>query len=227
MTKAALQKAGAAALLVLRILLAAAVALLLVDNVYMLVARLAFKQEMPTFLGFSSAAVRTGSMEPTIAAGDYIVTLSRGEYEEGDVVMFRDPYGGYTTHRIVGGSAEGFLTAGDANNGSVDPWRVGQEDIVGEAALARYRALTAQKEAAESQYAEANQRTVGAEANILRCEADLDMARLNLSYTVLTAPYDGYIGRRTLEPGQFVQAGQTISLRKESSHMRIFIDCVS
>lgn len=80
-----------------------------------------------------------------------------------------------------------------------------------EAALARYRALTAQKEAAESQYAEANQRTVGAEANILRCEADLDMARLNLSYTVLTAPYDGYIGRRTLEPGQFVQAGQTIS----------------
>lgn len=135
MTKAALQKAGAAALLALRVLLAAAVALLLVYNVYMLVARLAFKQEMPTFLGFSSAAVRTGSMEPTIAAGDYIVTLSRGEYEEGDVVMFRDPYGGYTTHRIVGGSAEGFLTAGDANNGSVDPWRVGQEDIVGEVVL--------------------------------------------------------------------------------------------
>ena len=58
---------------------------------------------------------------------------------------------------------------------------------------------------------EASRRTVGAEANILRREADLDMARLNLSYTVLTAPYDGYIGRRTLEPGQFVQAGQTVS----------------
>lgn len=69
----------------------------------------------------------------------------------------------------------------------------------------------AQKEAAGRQYAEASRRTVGAEANILRREADLDMARLNLSYTVLTAPYDGYIGRRTLEPGQFVQAGQTVS----------------
>ena len=80
-----------------------------------------------------------------------------------------------------------------------------------EAALARYRALVAQKQTAESQYTEANMRTVGAEANVLRCEADLDMARLNLSYTVLIAPYDGYIGRRTLEPGQFVQAGQTIS----------------
>ncbi len=37
------------------------------------------------------------------------------------------------------------------------------------------------------------------------------MAKLNLSYTVLTAPYDGYMGRRTLEPGQYVQTGQTIS----------------
>ena len=37
------------------------------------------------------------------------------------------------------------------------------------------------------------------------------MAKLNLSYTIITAPYDGYMGRRTLEPGQFVQAGQTIS----------------
>ena len=80
-----------------------------------------------------------------------------------------------------------------------------------EAAEARYRALVAQKEAARSQYAEASRRTVGAEANILRREADLDMARLNLSYTVLTAPYDGYIGRRTLEPGQFISGRTDVS----------------
>ena len=78
-----------------------------------------------------------------------------------------------------------------------------------EAAKARYQALVEQKNAAMSQYTEASQKTTGAEANILRKEADL--ANLNLSYTVLTAPYEGYMGRRTLEPGQFVQAGQTIS----------------
>ena len=80
-----------------------------------------------------------------------------------------------------------------------------------DAAKARYDALVAQKNAAVSQYTEASKRTIGAEANILRCEASLDIARLNLSYTVLTAPYDGYIGRRTLEPGQYVQSGQAIS----------------
>ena len=68
-----------------------------------------------------------------------------------------------------------------------------------------------QKRAAQSQYTEANKRTTSAQATILRQEADLDLAKLNLSYTILIAPYDGYMGRRTLEPGQYVQAGQTIS----------------
>ena len=80
-----------------------------------------------------------------------------------------------------------------------------------EAAQARYQALVEQKKAAFSQFTETSKKTTGAEAAILRKEADLDLARLNLSYTVITAPYDGHVGRRTLEPGQYVQAGQTIS----------------
>lgn len=80
-----------------------------------------------------------------------------------------------------------------------------------EAAKARYQALLAQHKAAKSQFTETSKKTTSAEAAILLKEADLDLAKLNLSYTVLTAPYDGYMGRRTLEPGQFVQAGQTIS----------------
>lgn len=80
-----------------------------------------------------------------------------------------------------------------------------------EATQARYQALLKQKEAAKSQYSETSKKNTGSEANILRKEADRDMAQLNLSYTIVTAPYDGYMGRRTLEPGQFVQSGQTLS----------------
>jgi multidrug resistance efflux pump len=53
-----------------------------------------------------------------------------------------------------------------------------------------------------------------AEANYLMDKttgAALEMAKLNLSYTVITAPYSGYVGRRTIEEGQLVQAGQTIT----------------
>lgn len=80
-----------------------------------------------------------------------------------------------------------------------------------EAAQARYTALLRQEEAARSQYDEANKKQVSAEASILRAEAALDLANLNLSYTVVTAPYSGYMGRRTLEPGQYVSAGQVLS----------------
>ena len=37
------------------------------------------------------------------------------------------------------------------------------------------------------------------------------MAKLNLSYCVVTAPCDGKLGRRALEEGQMVNAGQTVT----------------
>lgn len=80
-----------------------------------------------------------------------------------------------------------------------------------EAMQARYDALIQQKNAAQSQYTETTKKMISADALILRKEAELDMAKLNLSYTIVTAPYDGYMGRRTLENGQLVQAGQTIT----------------
>lgn len=78
-------------------------------------------------------------------------------------------------------------------------------------AKARVRALKRQREAARSSVSEVNQRQENAEAAILRAEAAVNMARLNLSYTVITAPTDGYVGRRTIEEGQLVNPGQTIT----------------
>lgn len=37
------------------------------------------------------------------------------------------------------------------------------------------------------------------------------MARLNLSYTIVTAPADGWVERRTIEEGQLVNPGQTVT----------------
>ena len=80
-----------------------------------------------------------------------------------------------------------------------------------DAQKAHLNALLKQKEALKSMSVEVSKRLGNAQANILRRQADLDMANLNLSYTVIVAPYDGYVGRRTLEEGQLVQVGQTIT----------------
>ena len=68
-----------------------------------------------------------------------------------------------------------------------------------------------QKRTANSSVNEVVTKQENIEAAILRATAAVDMAKLNLSYTAITAPCDGWLGRRALEVGQLVNAGQTIT----------------
>lgn len=76
-----------------------------------------------------------------------------------------------------------------------------------EAARMKLEALRRQRTAALSTVGEVTQRQENAEAAILRAEAAVEMARLNLSYTVITAPCDGWLGRRSIQVGQLVSPG--------------------
>lgn len=49
------------------------------------------------------------------------------------------------------------------------------------------------------------------EAEIKRRRALLDRNKLDVGYTVIRAPYDGKMGRRTIQEGQLIQAGQTLA----------------
>jgi membrane fusion protein (multidrug efflux system) len=56
-----------------------------------------------------------------------------------------------------------------------------------------------------------NRQQVNATAsNIGLRQADIDYAKLQISYTVITAPTDGIISKKTIQPGQLVQAGQSL-----------------
>ena len=49
------------------------------------------------------------------------------------------------------------------------------------------------------------------EAEIKRREALLNRSKLDVGYTVIRAPYKGKMGRRTIQEGQIIQAGQTLA----------------
>lgn len=51
-----------------------------------------------------------------------------------------------------------------------------------------------------------------------RAEALLDLAKLNLGYTVITSPYNGYTGRKNILEGQQVQAGQPLVSVVSTNH---------
>ncbi len=78
------------------------------------------------------------------------------------------------------------------------------------AAKARYDMLCRQRESVQSVSREQNTRLGQNEAGIKLAEAALELARLNLSYTVVLAPCDGYTGRKEIQQGQLIQPGQTL-----------------
>ena len=54
-------------------------------------------------------------------------------------------------------------------------------------------------------------------ANTHAAQAQLDLAKVNLSYTVIKAPCDGWVGRRTIQVGQLVSPGVTLTTITPSS----------
>jgi membrane fusion protein (multidrug efflux system) len=64
--------------------------------------------------------------------------------------------------------------------------------------------------AAEAQAALSKASIDTAAANVQQNEAAVHQAELDLSYTKVTAPQDGHVTHRTVEPGAYVQAGQSL-----------------
>ncbi len=78
------------------------------------------------------------------------------------------------------------------------------------AAQARYDQLTRSRQSTSLMKNEQSHRLEQNDAGIKVAQATLDLARLNLSYTVILAPCDGVLGRRDINAGQLVQPGQTL-----------------
>ncbi len=79
-----------------------------------------------------------------------------------------------------------------------------------ESLQAKYKSLLAQKTSSNLSSLETRKKTAINQASIMRAQAALDLARLNLSYTVILAPYDGVLGRVPVEEGQLIQSGQQL-----------------
>src|SRR5262249_33896481 len=78
--------------------------------------------------------------------------------------------------------------------------------------LSRYEELIKQNAVAQ-QILQTQRSTVAqAEATIKTDQANIDAAKLNLTYCHITAPISGRIGLRLVDPGNFVSAGASTPL---------------
>ena len=72
------------------------------------------------------------------------------------------------------------------------------------------KVATEQSNATASQSTATEQQVHVVNANIQQKQADVENAKLNLSYTVIVAPEDGFVSKINIQIGQLLQAGQSL-----------------
>ena len=110
-------------------------------NCFLIVKGIANKNEVPSIGGNAPLIVLTGSMDPTIKAGDLIVTkkIAAKDVKVDDVISFFDPEGNgssIVTHRVIGieideTSGEIFFRTQGDNNDIADMTPVPERNLVG------------------------------------------------------------------------------------------------
>ena len=85
-----------------------------------------------------------------------------------------------------------------------------------DAMQAKYDMLLRQKNSTRLVKTEQTQRLEQRKADIEAAKAALDLAQLNLSYTVVTAPCDGIASKKNIQIGQLIQPGQNLLSLVES-----------
>lgn len=92
--------------------------------------------KVPSYLGYSVLRILTGSMEPEIKPGDYILVkkVAAKELSAEDIITFysSDPAlrGNANTHRIVSIDGDSITTKGDAN-AIEDKYKTSVKNVVG------------------------------------------------------------------------------------------------
>ncbi len=105
----------------LNILLVALVLVIVSVNIYTNVAR-ARGNTLPMPFGIGMAVINSGSMEPHVPIDSLVVVIPSFDYKVGDVVAYQTERGRiHTVHRIVTMDGDTVVTAGDNNDGSLDP----------------------------------------------------------------------------------------------------------
>jgi membrane fusion protein (multidrug efflux system) len=80
-----------------------------------------------------------------------------------------------------------------------------------DAIISQYQSITNTKNSSVLTVSEVQSRIGMNDAEIKRAENALQMAQLNLSYTAITAPHDGIMGRRTVNIGQLLNPSQQMA----------------
>jgi membrane fusion protein, multidrug efflux system len=126
---------------------------------------------------------------------DVVAARSRAQQAAADVARYKQLL---AKEEISQQQYDAAVTAAEAARAQAD------------AARATTESQRATAQASSSQIEAAQRQVAAAQAQVAQHQASLEAARLQLSYAVIKAPVAGFISKKNVEVGQFVQAGQPL-----------------
>jgi membrane fusion protein (multidrug efflux system) len=101
--------------------------------------------------------------------------------------------------------------------GAITDSQLNDTKAASDTASAELDAVRTEAQTADLQIAVSDARVAAAKTEAAEKASDLDYAKLQRTYGSVTAPIAGLVSRKNVEPGQYVQAGQTLmSITSES-----------
>jgi membrane fusion protein (multidrug efflux system) len=94
--------------------------------------------------------------------------------------------------------------------GAITDSQLSDTQAAADTASATYQAVRSQVKTAEADVEVAKAKVAAAQTRAAELASELDLAKLQRSYATVRAPIAGIVSRKDVEPGQFVQAGQTL-----------------
>ena len=156
-----------------------------------------------------------------VAKGDVLVRL---DPEESEIRVARAEANlAAARNRMVSAEASAASADAEGKAATVEQWRTGRELERAESLASRGATSDQQLDAARAAHdaalakvnalalrADAERGVLGNAAPVRQAEAELQEARLSLTRTELKAPFDAVVGRKNVEPGDIVKAGESL-----------------
>jgi membrane fusion protein (multidrug efflux system) len=153
---------------------------------------------------FEASKADIGTAQANVSVSDANIQSAKGNIETAKIRLTRasndfDRYANlYKNHSIT---KQQYEQAEAAKLEAQSQLRIIQE---------QQKASSFQKNVASARTTVSNKQAEVASANIKKAQALFDAAQLNLNYTVVTAAIDGQVSKIAVQPGQFIQPGQSL-----------------
>lgn len=97
-----------------------------------------------------------------------------------------------------------------SKTGAITESQLSDTQAAADTAASQLEAARREAQLAEAQVAVATAKVAAAQTQAAQKRSDLDYAKLERSYCTVTSPIDGVVSRKNVEPGQYIQSGQTL-----------------